>query len=46
MDADIKMRATQKDKANIKLKAMEQGKDVSAFLRDLLIKEKIIEPLG
>ena len=46
MDADIKFRGTQADKARIKTKAQEVGKDISAFLRDVLIKEKIIEPMG
>ena len=45
MDADIKLRATQKDKAQIKIKAQAVGKDVSAYLRDVLIKNHIIDPV-
>jgi uncharacterized protein (DUF1778 family) len=45
MDSSILIRATQEDKANLKLAAQSSGKDVSAFIRDLLIREKVITPL-
>lgn len=45
MTERIVFRGTQEDVANIKLAAQEQGKDCSAFIRSLLIKEKIIQPL-
>ena len=42
----IAVRATEDDRASLKLAAQNQGLDVSAFVRQLLIKEKIIKPLG
>lgn len=46
MNEKITMRATQKDIAEIKLHAQRQGLDVSTMLRLLLIKERIISPIG
>ena len=45
MDSSILIRATQEDKVNLKLAAQSAGKDVSAFIRDILIREKVITPL-
>ena len=41
----IVFRAHEEDIANIKLAAMNQGKDVSGFIRELLIKEKVLMPV-
>ena len=46
MTGKIAIRATEDDIASLKLEAMKTGLDVSAFVRQLLIKEKIIKPLG
>ena len=45
MDQRIVLRATVEDVANLKIAAQEQGKDPSAFLRDILIREKVIKPM-
>ena len=46
MNEKITIRATPKDVAEIKLHAMNQGLDVSTMIRQLLIKERIISPIG
>lgn len=46
MNESIVFRGTANDKAQVKLAAQQQGMDTSAFIRYLLIKEKIINPLG
>ncbi len=46
MNEKITMRATPKDVAEIKLAAQSQGIDVSTMLRLMLIKERIISPIG
>ena len=45
MDRPFQMRFHSEDLANLKLAAQRSGKDVSAFIRELLIKEKIINPI-
>ena len=45
MDRPFQMRFHEEDLANLKLAAQSAGKDVSAFIRDLLIKEKVINPI-
>ncbi len=45
MTERIVMRATHKDKADVILAAQSMGMDSSAFIRHLLIKEKIISPV-
>ena len=45
MTERIVLRATVEDVVNLKLAAQQQGKDPSAFLRDILIKEKVIQPM-
>ena len=45
MNQRIVIRGTDEDIANIKLAAQELGMDCSALIRQLLIKEKIIQPL-
>ena len=46
MDESIVLRATRDDKSRIKLEAQKRGMDVSTFIRMVLIKENIINPLG
>lgn len=41
----IKLRATAKDRADVALCAQKLGMDSSAFIRYILIKEHIIQPL-
>lgn len=45
MKGAIKMRAHEEDIANIKLAAMNMGLDVSTFIRQVLIKQGIINAL-
>ena len=45
MSKTIVFRAHEEDIANIKLAAQKKGKDCSAFIRDLLIREGIIKPV-
>ncbi len=45
MDKTIKMRAHDEDVANIKLAAQRKGLDVSTYLRQLLIKEGVLNAL-
>lgn len=45
MDGSIKMRAHEEDIANLKLKAQAQGLDVSTFLRQVLIKNGVLNAL-
>ena len=45
MNEFIKLRATAKDKAEVALKAQELGMDSSAYIRYILIQQKIIQPL-
>ena len=45
MTEKIVMRAHLEDVTNIKLAAMNEGLDVSTFLRQLLIRNKIISPV-
>lgn len=46
MNKTITMRATEDDIATIKLQAQRKGKDMSQFLRDILIAERVINPMG
>ena len=46
MDKTIAIRATESDCAELKLAALNQGMDVSCFLRHILIREKILTPTG
>ena len=46
MTNTISIRATADDVAQIRLKAQRRGMDLSAYLRDLLIRNQIINPLG
>lgn len=46
MTDKIVIRATAKDKAEVALAGQNLGMDSSAFIRYLLIKEKVITPLG
>ena len=45
MNERIVIRGTEEDMANIKLAAQEKGMDCSTLIRQLLIKERIINPL-
>ena len=45
MTERITIRATHKDKTDVALKAQDMGMDSSAFIRYLLIKEKVISPV-
>ena len=44
MSSSIKFRAHETDVANLKLAAQRQGLDVSTFLRQILIRERILSP--
>ena len=44
MERIFGMRFHEEDFANLKLAAMERGMDISGFVRQLLIKEKVINP--
>ena len=46
MTQTMAIRVTENDKAEIKLAALKQGLDISQFMRQLLIREKIISPTG
>ena len=46
MTERVVVRSTHKDKAEIAMAAARLGMDSSAFIRYLLIKEKVITPLG
>lgn len=46
MNERIYFRATPEDITNLKLAAQRQGVDVSAFIRNILIKERVFSPLG
>lgn len=46
MDESIVLRATRDDKTRIKLEAQKRGMDVSTFIRMVLIRENLINPLG
>lgn len=46
MTERIVIRATAKDKAEVAIAGQKLGMDSSAFIRYLLIKEKVITPLG
>ena len=45
MDGAIKLRAHQEDIANVKLQAQAQGLDVSTFIRQILIKQGVLNAL-
>jgi len=45
MDESIIIRATAKDRAQLKLFAQSRGLNSSAVIRNLLIENKIIDPL-
>ena len=40
------VRATKKDKADVAIAAQNYGMDTSAYIRFLLIREKVISPTG
>ena len=46
MTERVVIRATQKDKTEIAIAAQNIGMDSSGFIRYLLIKEKVISPVG
>lgn len=46
MNSRIFFRCTEDDRVAIRLEAQKRGQDMSAFIRDLLIREKVITPLG
>ena len=46
MDKVIVLRATESDRAAVKLAAQQRGMDCSGLIRQLLIKEKIISASG
>ena len=46
MDKVIVFRATESDRAAVKLAAMQRGLDCSGLIRALLIREKILTPTG
>ena len=46
MDKTIVFRATQDDRAAIKLAAQQRGIDISQLIRGLLIRERILTPTG
>lgn len=46
MASRIFFRCTEEDRVAVKLEAQKRGQDMSAFIRDLLIREKVITPLG
>lgn len=46
MDDSIRFRCTQADRAAIKSASQEAGLDVSTYIRQILIREKIISPQG
>ena len=45
MEVAITFRGTEEYKINIKLAAQRSGLDLSGFIRQLLIREKVITPL-
>ena len=45
MTRTVWLRATEADVASLKLNAMQRGVDVSALIRQTLIKEKLINPV-
>jgi len=45
MEVAITFRGTEEDKINIKLAAQRSGLDLSGFIRQLLIRERVITPL-
>lgn len=45
MDTRIFFRCTEEDRVAVKLEAQKHGKDMSCYIRDLLIREKVITPL-
>ena len=45
MSKVLQLRCHEEDLANIRIAAMNAGKDMSAFVRDILIKEKVINPV-
>ena len=45
MTESIRIRATQKDKTELTIAAQNMGMDVSGFVRYILIKEKVINPV-
>ena len=45
MTEKIVIRSTQKDKTDVALAGQQLGMDSSAFIRYLLIKEKVISPV-
>ena len=46
MNRRIMLRCTESDMADLKVAAQERGLDVSGMLRSILIKEKVLSPLG
>lgn len=45
MNKVIVFRAHEEDIANLKLAAMSKGKDVSGFIREILVRERVLNPI-
>ena len=45
MTQRVVMRAHEEDVANLKIAAMQSGLDVSTFIRQVLVAQKIINPI-